>query len=221
MDQGLLKEDAKTKLSGNWPKAAVVTFIVWLLTDAFTQDAVNDAVIKIGNSGAISVNSTNGLFSIISLLVAGPLAIGVVYFYMKIESGDEPNISLVFDGFQDFKRGFLFHLISMMFVVLWGLLLIVPGIIAAIRYSMGYYLMVENPDMSPMEALRESSELMKGHKMDFLMFAISFIGWVIVSALTVGLGFLLLVPYYQMAKLNFYREITGDRRLGYDDFYKM
>ncbi len=217
MDQGLLKEDAKTKLSGNWPKAAVVTFIVWLLTDAFTQDAV----IKIGSSGTTTVNSTNGLFSIISLVVAGPLAIGLVYFYMKIESGDEPNISLVFDGFQDFKRGFLFHLISMMFVVLWALLLIVPGIIAAIRYSMGYYLMVENPDISPMEALRESSELMKGHKMDFLMFAISFIGWVILSALTLGLGFLLLIPYYQMAKLNFYREITGDARLRDDDFYKM
>ena len=217
MDQGLLKEDAKTKLSGNWPKAAIVTFIIWLITDAFTQEAF----IKIGSSGSTTVNSTSGLFNIIGLIVAGPLAIGAVYFYMKLESGEEPNISIVFDGFQDFKRGLVFHLVSSMFIILWALLLVVPGIIAAIRYSMGYYLMVENPDMEPMEALRQSSELMKGHKMEFFMFVISFLGWLILSALTLGIGFLLLVPYYQMSKLNFYRKITGDSRIDYDDFYKM
>jgi len=217
MDQGLLKEDAKSKLSGNWPKAAVVTFIVWLLTDAFTQDAV----IKIGSASNATVNPTSGLFNIIGLIVAGPLAIGVVYFYMKIESGEEPNITLVFDGFQDFKRGLIFHIVSSIFIILWTLLLIVPGIMAAIRYSMGYYIMVENPEMEAMEALRESSDLMKGHKMDFFMFAISFIGWVLLSAVTLGIGFLLLIPYYQMSKLNFYRKITGDDRMDYDDFYKM
>lgn len=217
MDQGLLKENAKKKLSGNWPKAAIVTFIIWLLTDAFTQEAF----IKIGSSGSTTVNSTSGLFNIIGLIVAGPLAIGAVYFYMKLESGEEPNISIVFDGFQDFKRGLIFHLVSSIFIILWTLLLVVPGIVAAIRYSMGYYLMVENPDMEPMEALRQSSELMKGHKMEFFMFVISFLGWLILSALTLGLGFLLLVPYYQMSKLNFYRKITGNSRLDYDDFYKM
>jgi len=217
MDNGLLKEDAKSKLSGNWLKAAVVTFIIWLLTDAFTQEAF----IKFGSSGSTTVNPTSGIFNIIGLIVAGPLAIGAVYFYMKLESGEEPNISIVFDGFQDFKRGLIFFIVSTIFVALWALLLVIPGIIAAIRYSMGYYLMIENPDMEPMEALRESSELMKGNKMDFFMFALSFIGWVLLSALTLGIGFLLLVPYYQMSKLNFYRKITGDIRLGHDDFYRM
>ncbi|MBG0764146.1 MAG: DUF975 family protein, partial [Tissierellales bacterium] len=81
--------------------------------------------------------------------------------------------------------------------------------------------MVENPDVTAMEALRESSELMKGHKMDFFIFVLSFFGWLLLSALTLGIGFLFLVPYYQMSKLNFYRKINGDSRLGYDDFYKM
>ncbi len=216
MDNGLLKEDAKSKLSGNWFKAAIITFIIWVLTDAFTQEAV----VSFGSSGTTTVNSTNGLFTIISLIVAGPLAIGAVYFYMKIESGEEGNINLLFDGFQDFKRGLIFHIVSTIFIILWALLFIIPGFIAAIRYSMGYYLMVENPDMQPMDALRESSELMRGHKMDFLMFSLSFVGWFILSVITLGIGFLMLVPYYQMAKLNFYRKITGDERIGYDDFYK-
>ncbi|MFO7887773.1 MAG: DUF975 family protein [Eubacteriales bacterium] len=217
MEYGLLKEDAKSKLSGNWPKAAVVTFVLWLLTDAFTQEAF----IKFGSSGSTTVNPASGLFNIISLIVTGSLALGAIYFYMKLESGEEPNISIVFDGFQDFKRGLIFHLVSSIFIILWTLLLVVPGIIAAIRYSMGYYLMIENPDMEPMEALRESSELMKGYKMDFFMFALSFLGWALLSAITLGIGFLLLVPYYQMSKLNFYRKITGDTSIGNDNFYKM
>jgi uncharacterized membrane protein len=86
---------------------------------------------------------------------------------------------------------------------------------------MGYYLMVENPDMEPMEAIRKSSELMDGHKMEFFSFVLSFIGWFIVSVITFGLGFLMLIPYYQMSKLNFYRKITGNNITSYDDFYKM
>ena len=198
MDNGLLKENAKSKLSGNWFKAGIITFIIWILTDAFTQEAA----ISIGSTGTTTVNSTNGLFTIISLIVAGPLAIGAVYFYMKIESGEEANINLLFDGFQDFKRGLIFHIASTIFIILWALLFIIPGIIAAIKYSMGYYLMVENPDMEPMEALRKSSELMDGYKMDFFMFILSFVGWFILSVVTLGIGFLMLAPYYQMSKLN-------------------
>jgi uncharacterized membrane protein len=190
---------------------------MWLLTDAFTQEAV----VSFSSSGATTVNSTNGLFSIISLIVAGPLAIGAVYFYMKIESEGDSNINVLFDGFQDFKRGLVFHIVTTIFIILWSLLLIVPGIIAAIKYSMGYYLMVENPDMEPMEAIRKSSELMDGHKMEFFSFVLSFIGWFIVSVITFGLGFLMLIPYYQMSKLNFYRKITGNNITSYDDFYKM
>src|SRR6056297_666689 len=126
MEYGLLKEDAKVKLSGNWPKAAVVTFIIWFLTDAFTQEAF----ISFGRSGT-NVNPSSGLFNLISLIIAGPLAIGVVYFYMKLESGQEPNIGIVFDGFQDFRRGLIYHIVSTIFIILWTLLLIIPGIIAA------------------------------------------------------------------------------------------
>ncbi|MBV1758485.1 MAG: DUF975 family protein [Dethiosulfatibacter sp.] len=94
-------------------------------------------------------------------------------------------------------------------MVLWTFLLVVPGIIAAIRYSMGYYLMAENPDITFIEAINTSSKIMYGHKMDFFTFFLSFIGWFFLSVITFGLGFLYLIPYYQMSKLNFYRRITS------------
>jgi len=104
--------------------------------------------------------------------------------------------------------------LSTIFILLWTCLLIVPGIMAAIRYSMSYYLLAENPEMEAMEALRKSSELMNGHKWEFFKFCLSFLGWAALCLITMGIGFLVLVPYFQMSKLYFYRSLTSKRRGG-------
>ena len=130
---------------------------------------------------------------------------------MHVEAGFTVRVSILGEGFSDFRRTFIFHLISTIFIVLWSILLIVPGIIAAIRYSMGYYIMAENHEIEPMEALRQSSELMEGNKMDFFRLVLSFWGWFLLSIFTMGIGFLYLVPYFQMSQLNFYRTIQDKR----------
>ncbi len=198
-----IKEDAKKMLEGNWGKAIAVSIIIWILTDAFTQQNTSESV----RSG-IYLNSLH-FGNLLSLILSGPLSLGAAYFYMKIGKSENVNVSVIFEGFSDFKRTFLFHLVSGIFMILWTFLLVVPGIIAAIRYSMGYYLMAENPDITFMEAINTSSKIMYGHKMDFFTFFLSFIGWFFLSIITFGLGFLYLIPYYQMSKLNFYRRITS------------
>jgi uncharacterized membrane protein len=198
-----IKEDAKRMLENNWGKVIAVTIIIWLLTDAFTQQNSASSV----RSGIYFNNSQFG--NLLSLILSGPLSMGAAYFYMKMGKSEEVNVSIIFEGFSDFKRTFLFHFVSTIFIFLWTLLLVVPGIIAAIRYSMGYYLMAENPDLTFMEAINVSSGIMNGHKMDFFVFSLSFIGWFFLSIITFGLGFLYLIPYYQMSKLNFYRHITS------------
>lgn len=198
-----IKEEAKRMLENNWGKVIAVTIIIWLLTDAFTQQNSASSV----SSGIYFNNAHFG--NLLSLILSGPLSMGAAYFYMKMGKSDEVNVGIIFEGFSDFKRTFLFHLVSTIFIFLWTLLLIVPGIIAAIRYSMGYYLMAENPDLTFMEAINVSSGIMNGHKMDFFTFSLSFIGWFFLSIITFGLGFLYLIPYYQMSKLNFYRRITS------------
>lgn len=202
-NRNYIKEEAKKMLEGNWGKAIAVTIIIWILTDAFTQQNASESVrtgfyfsfLQFGN--------------LLSLILSGPLSLGAAYFYMKLEKTENVNISVIFEGFSDFKRTFLFHLVSGIFILLWTFLLVVPGIIAAIRYSMGYYLMAENPDLTFMEAIQVSSGIMNGNKMDFFIYFLSFIGWFFLSIITFGLGFLYLAPYYQMSKLNFYRRITS------------
>lgn len=209
MEGHVLKEKAKSALRGYWAQAIIVTVIVWLMTDAFTQQQTVETA-----RSSFQLNFNLG--DLLNLLLSGPLALGTVFFYMKIERREAPRIGIIFDGFKFFKKSFIYHLITTMLILLWTLLLIVPGIVAALRYSMGYYIMADNPEMSAMEALRESSDLMKGNKMAYFSLILSFVGWFIVSLITLGLGFLYLIPYFRMTSLNFYRSITEDYE---DNFY--
>jgi uncharacterized membrane protein len=210
---GGLKKQAIKILKDYLLQAVIVTFVVWLLTDAYTQQ---NAVEITQHGGQLERFNTANL---LSLLISGPLSLGVARFYMAIEKGKKDlNFYMIFDSFKEFKRTFLFHILSTIFIVLWTLLLVVPGIMAAIRYSMAYYLLAENPEMEAMEALRKSSEMMQGHKLDFFKFCLSFIGWAFLCLITMGIGFLVLIPYFQMSKLYFYRSLTS-KKTGGDTYY--
>ena len=94
-------------------------------------------------------------------------------------------------------------------IFLWTLLLIIPGIIAAYRYALAPYLMAENPDMGIWEAIDRSKALMQGNKARLFWLQLSFIGWRLLSGLTLGVGALWLCPYMNAADAAFYLEVTG------------
>jgi len=95
----------------------------------------------------------------------------------------------------------------LVFTLLWALLLVVPGIIAAIRYSMAYYILNDNPEIGAMDAIRRSKEMMEGHKMRFAEMWLSFLGWFLLGIFTFGLGMIYAIPYYRAAKANFYLDL--------------
>ena len=95
-----------------------------------------------------------------------------------------------------------------LFVSLWMILLIIPGLIMAYAYSMAVYVANDNPELSAMDAIKKSRELMRGHKWDLFVLDLSFIGWILLCCFTCGLGFFFLAPYIEMAHAEFYRELT-------------
>ena len=97
------------------------------------------------------------------------------------------------------------------FAFLWGLLLLIPGIIASYSYAMTPYIMVERPALTPMEAITASKELMQGHKWELFCLDFSFIGWDLLAALTLNLGHLFLNPYKNAAYTAFYRNIKAQQ----------
>ena len=94
-----------------------------------------------------------------------------------------------------------------LFTALWSLLLIIPGIIAAINYSLVYFVKLDNPELGALEVLRKSKEMMNGHKWDFFVLILSFLGWAILGIFTLGILYLWLVPYIQVTYANFYNSL--------------
>ena len=98
-------------------------------------------------------------------------------------------------------------LLVAVFTLLWSLLLYIPGIIKAISYSMSFYILAENPEMSAREALNESKKIMHGHKMDYFVLALSFIPWILLVMITFGIAAIWVAPYMQLTITNFYHSI--------------
>ena len=100
-------------------------------------------------------------------------------------------------------------LLVTVFTILWSFLLIIPGIIKAYSYALTPYILVDNPELSPREALRRSQQMMQGQKFNLFYLQLSFIGWWILACFTGGIGFLWLVPYYQTSQAAFYQNLRN------------
>ena len=93
-----------------------------------------------------------------------------------------------------------------LFISLWSLLLVIPGIIKSFGYSMTPFLMAENPELTAKEAIKLSQEKMKGHKWELFCMSFSFIGWALLATITGGIGYIFLNPYMNAAYAAFYRD---------------
>lgn len=157
------------------------------------------------------------IMSFIYLIIGGAVGIGYSNFNLDIIEGREARIGTIFDSFDQWKTGFVARLLSSIYVTLWSMLFVIPGIIASYSYSMMHFVMAENPDMGANEAIRESKRLMKGNKWRFFCLQLSFIGWELLAIFfTAGIGLLWVVPYQQAAYAAFYRDICPKQQIDTD-----
>ena len=135
--------------------------------------------------------------------------VGLAYFMVKFVNDKEHGIKDLFYFSKDYVRTFLTGLLEGIFVFLWALLLIVPGIIKAIAYSLVTLILADEKykDLSYMDVLKKSEELMKGHKKDFFVLQLSFIGWHLLACLTLGILEIWIVPYQSTATYKFLDDI--------------
>ncbi|MBR1861102.1 MAG: DUF975 family protein [Lachnospiraceae bacterium] len=147
-----------------------------------------------------------GVFSIaLDLFVFKPIEYGCRKFFKEAHSGN-PRLSLIFSGFTDGYMNIVKVLFFRdLFIFLWSLLFIIPGIVKSYEYRMVPYLLSENPKMSKDEATKLSSRMMKGNKWKAFVLDLSFIGWHILSALTMDiLGIFYVKPYQQATNAALY-----------------
>lgn len=148
------------------------------------------------------------LGTLVIYLIAGPMALGFCNFCLCVSRKKEAQISQLFDGFKRFGVTVGAYFLQLIFIFLWALLLIIPGIIAGLSYSMTFYVIADNDSIGPLEAIRKSKEIMRGNKWKLFCLGARFIGWALLCILTLGIGFLWLVPYISISYAKFYDDIT-------------
>ena len=150
-------------------------------------------------------------FGIVVALVGEIVRVGYSKFNLDLIDGREPSIADMFRAFPDWKRVVKAALLVLVRVLPWFLLFIIPGIVKAYSYFAVPYILAEDDSITPREALDKSMELMQGNRLRLFYLQLSFIGWVLLSILTLGILGLWLTPYQMVTFADFYREISGTR----------
>lgn len=144
-----------------------------------------------------------------ALLITGPLMAGMASFFLAYARKDsDAKIETLFNGFYDFGQTFLIGLMMSLFTFLWSLLFVIPGIVKSYAYSMAYYIKKDNPSYSWQECMDESQRMMQGKKWQLFCLDLSFIGWLVLGALCLGVGTLWVAPYMESARANFYASMA-------------
>lgn len=158
---------------------------------------------------AASVAGFAFVYGIALFIVGSAIELGYDLFNISLyQSAGQPKIEAIFSRFTYFGNALLLRFLMYIKILLWSLLLIVPGIVAAFRYALAPYLMAEHPELTATEAIEQSKQIMLGHKGRLFCLQLSFIGWYLLVALTGGIGWVFLAPYVKAAITAFYLERT-------------
>lgn len=182
---------AKSKLQGKWGTMALTMFLYSLIS------AIASAILY-------------GVGTIFFLIAGGAFLLSFTIMALNVTRDREVCVENIFLGFQDFGRSFALYVLQGIFVLLWSLLLIVPGIIKAHAYAMSYYILADDPKVSANDARKRSMTLMEGHKWELFCLRLSFIGWWLLCLLTFGILTFWVNPYVQCAEAVFYQDLIGN-----------
>lgn len=157
----------------------------------------------------LRIKYDNIFMVILMLFILSPFEIGFQWLTVDIVDGIKVKFTDVFEGFNQYGRVIGFAFINSLLIFGWLLLLVIPGIVKTYSYILAPYILKDNPEMSAIDAISESRVLMDGHKFDLFFIHLSFILWIIGSALTFGILGLYGGPYMYMTTASFYRMIKA------------
>lgn len=190
-----IRAAARASLKGNWGKAFLVGSFYYLFASLpetiFNGIMGNGGIFELINLMAYSsqlsysqynellntISSSSGFSTIYSLVILGPLTLGLSMFALSIFRTGKGGMEFLMSGFNNFFKAAVLHIVMGILVFLWSLLFLIPGIIAIYRYSMAYYILADNPEMNAMDAIRTSKYIMTGNKGKLFVLHLTFIGW--------------------------------------------
>ena len=190
MDLVLLMQNARLQLKPFWPLSVAVSIVYGMLI------------------GVPSELNTYG--ELLSILVAGPLQLGLCIYFLKIYNGSNPSFFDLFEGFKPLLNVLLAFIIINALTLIGLFFLLVPGIIISLGFSMTYYIIAEHPEMQFNEALECSWKMMDGHKTELFSLHLRFIPWYLLGLLFFVIGIFLVIPWHNLSIASYYQAIKTE-----------
>ena len=202
MNTAELKANAKEQLRGKWAVAIGTVLVANILIDSDVMYKVSE---KFGLIG-LSISC-----SLISLFLGGVISVGLCKFLLDMTTKrEEPRFETLFSQFNIYLKTLGLNILITLSVCIGTILFIVPGIIAGLMFSQSYYILSEDPSKSITQCIKESVDMMNGHKWDLFYLELTFIGWWLLTAITVGIAGLWVAPYVKVTETNFYLSIKNN-----------
>jgi uncharacterized membrane protein len=213
-----IRANARKSLKGHWGVAILSAIIAGFFGASGSSFSSSSEKIDASALAELTPQELVAVFAIfgvscliglaISVVLSSFVSVGYAQFNMDLVDGNEPKVATLFSKFKQIGTTIAANVLVFLHVLIGTILFIVPGIIAAYKFSMVNYIIAENPGISAREALKKSKEIMNGNKMRFFLLGLSFFGWALLVVLTLGIASIWVNPYIQASNATFYREIT-------------
>ncbi len=200
-----LRESAWEHKRGQWGLLAAIWFVYAVIVGAIGSLSAT-AIIPVIGSIIVFVST------VAVLLISGPFMLGLSTASLEVSEGKHTSFNKLFSGFKQFGTAFPLMILISIFTFLWSLLLVIPGIIKTYSYSMSWFVLADRPDLTANEARKRSMYLMQGRKWRLFCLDFSFIGWYILSILTLGILSFWVMPYHLTARAEFYQELLREEK---------
>lgn len=186
------KQMALEQLKGKWP-TVVLAFLVYNI---------------VANIFNISFDLENNIImAYSSSILYGIMTVGMSYYCLKITKEEAFQIKDLFIGFKRLLPAIIVNILVGLGISLGYVMLFIPGFLFNLMASQVYFILADNENIGAIQCIKESMHIMKGNKRNYFVLMLSFVGWIILSVLTFGIGYLFLYPYMNLTYANYYNSI--------------
>ncbi|MGG3799613.1 DUF975 family protein [Metabacillus fastidiosus] len=201
------KRAAKQALQGRWWFMVGAGVILTILTSI---PSIISPATYVEEESLTALQQLIDFTTLILSILLIPLSVGWFWLTLEITRNKNVEMTMLFEPFlKMFWKSIWVSIVIGFFTFLWTLLLIIPGIIKAISYSFTLYILKDRPELSAIQAITESRKMINGYKGKAFLLSLSFIGWLLLGIITLGLGFLFIYPYYSVTYAQFYEEVKA------------
>ena len=202
MDTAELKSRAKEQLRGKWAIAVGTVLVANIILEV-------DVGYKVASK--LGIEGLSYSLDLIALLLGGVISVGLCRFLLDMATKRrEPRFDTLFSSFNIYLKTLGLNILITLAVLAGTLLFIVPGVIVSLMFSQAFYILSEDPSKSITQCINESVNLMSGHKWELFYLNLTFIGWWLLSLVTLGIAALWVAPYQKLTVANFYLYLNNN-----------